>query len=159
MVSRIEFPQPGRSDRSIDRGLQQYWAGMETLPLRLAPDADLRRALESAVATHQCRAAFVVSGIGSLRAARLRLAGAIEPLTLDDDLEVLTLVGTISPEGSHLHVSVANSEGRVFGGHVSYGCTVRTTAEVLMLLLPEWSFTRQLDPATGFCELVIRSES
>ena len=101
---------------------------MEALPLRLSPDVDLRKALESAVAARLCRAAFVISGIGSLRHARLRLAGMPEPDTLNGDLEILTLAGTISQDGSHLHMSVANAEGRVFGGHVAHGCTVRTTA-------------------------------
>lgn len=55
-------------------------------------------------------------------------------------------------------MSVANAEGRVTGGHVVDGCMVRTTAEVLLVLLPEWSFTRELDPHTGFLELVLRSE-
>jgi hypothetical protein len=132
--------------------------GMEALPLRLSPDMDLRRALEAAVAARLSRAAFVISGIGSLRHARLRLAGMPEPDILDGDLEILTLAGTISQDGSHLHMSVANAEGRVLGGHVAYGCTVRTTAELLVLLLPEWSFTRELDPTTGFAELVIRPE-
>ena len=44
------------------------------------------------------------------------------------------------------------------GGHVAYGCTVRTTAELLLFLLPEWSFIREMDPATGFAELVVRPE-
>jgi predicted DNA-binding protein with PD1-like motif len=39
---------------------------MEALPLRIPPGTDLRRSLETAVGT---RAAFVVSGIGSLRNA------------------------------------------------------------------------------------------
>jgi hypothetical protein len=98
----------------------------------------------------------VISGIGSLRHARLRLAGTDEPNVLDGDLEILTLAGTISGDGSHLHMSVADAQGRVFGGHVAYGCTVRTTAEVLLVLLPEWSFNREPDPATGFAELVVK---
>jgi uncharacterized protein len=52
-------------------------------------------------------------------------------------------------------MSVADSDGRVMGGHVAQGCIVRTTAEVLLLPLPEWSFTREPDSATGFAELVI----
>jgi uncharacterized protein len=132
---------------------------MEALPLRLSPGTDLRTALESVVATRSRHAVVLVSGIGSLDKARLRLAGATEPDTLHGDLEILTLAGTIALNGSHLHMSVANSEGRVIGGHVAYGCTVRTTAEVLLLLLPEWSFSRELDPTTGFAELVIRREA
>jgi predicted DNA-binding protein with PD1-like motif len=128
---------------------------VETLPLRLSPGADLRAALEAEVAARSHRAAFVISGIGSLSGARLRLASAREPINLRDDLEILTLTGTVAGNGSHLHISVADSSGRVMGGHVAHGCIVATTAEVLVLLLSEWSFDRELDPATGFAELVV----
>jgi predicted DNA-binding protein with PD1-like motif len=83
---------------------------------------DLRRALESTVAERSCNAAFVASGIGSLRQACLRLAGATEPRAFDGDMEILTLAGTIASNGSHLHMSMADAQGRVFGGHVAYGC-------------------------------------
>jgi predicted DNA-binding protein with PD1-like motif len=129
---------------------------MESLPLRLSPGADLRASLEDAVSSRSYAAAFVVSGIGSLRDARLRLAGAREPELIRGDLEILTLAGTVASNGSHLHMSVADSGGRVMGGHVAHGCTVRTTAEVLLLLLPDWSLAREPDPATGFAELVVR---
>ena len=128
---------------------------MEALPLRLLPGADLRAALETELAAHSQRAAVVISGIGSLSGARVRLAGASEPDNLRGDLEILTLAGTVGGNGSHLHISVADCEGRVIGGHVAHGCIVRTTAEVVLLLLPDWSFNRALDPATGFAELVI----
>ena len=132
---------------------------MESLPLRLAPDTDLRGALEAAITARQCTAAFVVSGIGSLRVARLRMAGAAAPVTLPGDLELLTLAGTLGRDGAHLHMSVADADGRVYGGHVGAGCAIRTTVEVLLLLLPEWSFTRQADPTTGYAELVVRPAS
>ena len=128
---------------------------METLPLRLSPGADLRTALEAEVAARSHRAAFVISGIGSLGGARLRLAGARDPEDLRGDLEILTLNGTVAGNGSHLHMSVADSGGRVMGGHVARGCIVRTTVEVLLILLSEWSFDRKLDAATGFAELVV----
>lgn len=131
---------------------------MKALPLRLLPGMDLRKALESIVTARNCRAAFVVAGIGSLRDVRLRLAGANEAKTFEGDLEILTIAGSVSGGGSHLHMTVANAEGSVFGGHVAYGCAIRTTAEVLLALFSEWSFTRELDPTTGYAELVIRSE-
>lgn len=129
---------------------------MEALPLRLQPHADLRRTLEASLDSGQHGAAFVVAGIGSLSQARLRLAGKEQPEALDGDFEILTLAGSISTDGAHLHMSVADERGHVIGGHVGYDCVVRTTAEVLLILLPEWSFTRERDPMTGFAELVIR---
>jgi uncharacterized protein len=128
---------------------------LNALPLRLAPGSDLRRALESAVAAADCAAAFVVAGVGSLAVTRLRLAGAADPIGIDGDVEILTLSGSVGTSGSHLHASVADAEGRVSGGHVAYGCTVRTTAEILVALLPGWRFERAPDATTGFDELVV----
>jgi predicted DNA-binding protein with PD1-like motif len=126
------------------------------LPLRLHPGADLRRALESAVSERGCEAAFVLGGIGSLGQAQLRLAGAAQALALDGPLEVLTLSGSVAVNGSHLHASLSDAQGRVLGGHLGYGCGVRTTAEVLLALLPQWHFAREPDAATGYDELVAR---
>jgi uncharacterized protein len=130
---------------------------MRTLPLRLNPDDDLRGALESAAQTHGISAGFVIGGIGSLRVAALRLAGASKATMLEGDLEILTLAGTLSPNGAHLHMSVADAAGRVTGGHVLRGCVVRTTAEVLLADLPDWRFARAPDAATGYAELVIHA--
>jgi len=134
---------------------------MQTLPIRLPPGQDLRAALEAAVRGQGCHAAFVLSGIGSLSTAGLRLAGAEHPERLTGDLEILSLAGTVAFDGtrssSHLHMALSTGTGQVLGGHVAAGCTVRTTAEVLLALLPGWAFTREPDAATGFEELVVRA--
>ena len=130
---------------------------LQAFPVRLVPCDDLRLALEAAVAQTGAEAAFVLSGIGSLRPAVLRWAAADEPATLDEDCELLTLSGTVGAGGSHLHASVSLTDGRVFGGHVALGCRVRTTAEVLLVLLPGFRFDRAFSPATGYAELEIQS--
>lgn len=132
---------------------------MQILPLRLSPGQDLRAALDAALASHSMQAGFVIQGIGSLSVAHLRYAGASQATELRGDMEILTLSGSLSPNGSHLHMSVSDAQGRVVGGHVAMGCIVRTTAEVLIALLPEHSFNRELDLTTGFGELVVRSKS
>ena len=128
---------------------------MLMLPLRLMPGQDLRSSLELAVHSHGCTAAFVISGIGSLSDARLRLADASTFETFDGPTELLSLSGTVAANGSHLHMSLATATGEVFGGHVMPGCIVRTTAEVLLGLLSDWEFSRERDALTGFTELVI----
>ncbi len=129
---------------------------METLPIRLLPGQDLRRALEAVVIERGGHAAFVISGIGSLAPAILRFAGATESTTIAGDTEILTLCGSVAGNGSHLHASVSDARGAVVGGHIAYGCTVRTTAEVLLVSLPEWRFSREPDAATGYDELAVR---
>jgi predicted DNA-binding protein with PD1-like motif len=129
---------------------------MRTLPLRLVLGDDLRTTLEDIARTRTPGAAFVLQGIGSLSVAQLRYAGADDPAELRGDLEILTLAGSLSPDGAHLHMSVSDRDGRVYGGHVAKGCIVRTTAEILVACLEEHQFSRETDPATGFPELVVK---
>ena len=128
------------------------------LPVRLEPGADLRDALIAAVRGQRWRAAFVISGIGSLRQTRLRLAGRRHYLERHDDIELLTLAGSLGEGGAHLHASIADRDGQVLGGHVGPGCLIRTTAEVLLIEASGWRFGREPDPQTGFDELVIRPD-
>jgi predicted DNA-binding protein with PD1-like motif len=129
---------------------------MRSLPLRLSPGDDLRASVEAALIASGYSAGFVLQGIGSLKVAQLRYAGVPQSTELRGDLEILTLAGSISPDGAHLHMSVSDAQGRVLGGHVSPGCIVRTTAELLLALLPGQQFTREHDLRTGYPELKIR---
>ncbi len=129
---------------------------MKPYPLRLQPGQDLRAALDAVLRDCGVSAAFVVAGIGSLSVTQLRFAGAAQATLIDGDVEILTLNGSLSADGSHLHMSVSDAQGRVFGGHVAQGCMVRTTAEILVALLPGYALSRAPDPQTGFAELVVR---
>jgi hypothetical protein len=129
---------------------------MELLPVRFNPGDDLRRSLEAFAQGPEQRSAFLISGIGSLGDARLRLAGEAEETIVPGPLEIISIAGSVSPDGAHLHMSVADRAGRVSGGHVGYGNIVRTTVEAVLVQLPAWSLTREFDAATGFKELSIR---
>ena len=124
--------------------------------LRLEPGEDLRGRLEALTRERGWRAAFVIAGIGSLRVAALRRADAAEPWVAEAPFELLTLCGSLSPDGAHLHASVADARGTVSGGHVCAGCIVRTTAELLVERLDRQRFERRTDPRTGYPELVVR---
>ncbi|MCP9832843.1 MULTISPECIES: PPC domain-containing DNA-binding protein [unclassified Cyanobium] len=128
---------------------------MKVVPLRLQPGADLRRALEGWMGEQEEKAGCVISAVGSLSVARVRFAGASEATVIRGDLEILSLAGTLSPDGAHLHIAVADSSGAFIGGHLCAGSLVRTTAELVVGLLPEWRFSREFDPSTGYAELQI----
>ncbi len=129
---------------------------MELLPIRFKPGDDLRRALEDLVRGAGHPSAFVISGIGSLGDARLRYAGEESESIVTGPLEIISIAGSVTPDGAHLHMSVSDSSGRIKGGHACYGNIVRTTVEAVLVLLPAWSLTREFDAATGFKELFIR---
>lgn len=133
---------------------------IQTLVLRLNPGEDLRSTLTKAFAQlqadQQTTAACIISAVGSLSRAVLRYADQPEGALLEEPLELITLSGTLSPDGVHLHASVATARGDMRGGHVMPGCIVRTTAEIVLAPLPGWVFTREHDARTGFKELVAR---
>lgn len=116
---------------------------MQVVPLRLQPGDDLRLCLEAWMRQQTIAAACLLSGIGSLRGAQLRFAGQQGPTAVGGDLETLSLSGTLSADGAHLHMAV--------------GCVVRTTAELVVGVLEGWRFNRELDPTTGWRELVIEA--
>ena len=132
---------------------------MRVLPLRLSPGADLRLALEAWMGQQEEQAGCVINGIGSLSLAHLRLAGQQESTTITGDLEIISLAGTHSPDGAHLHIAIADNTGAVIGGHLGAGSLVRTTAELMVGLLVDWQFRRYLDEDTGYAELQISPQS
>jgi len=132
---------------------------MKVVPLRLTPGADLRRALEAWMGEQAEQAGCLISAVGSLSVVQLRLAGASEITTICGELEIISLSGTLSPDGTHLHIAIGDSSGAVIGGHLGAGSLVRTTAELVIGLLPDWRFSRELDPATGYAELQITPQA
>jgi predicted DNA-binding protein with PD1-like motif len=120
-----------------------------------SPDVDLRQTLQSIAHTENITAGIILSGIGNLNTLALRFAGQNTHTTLDGKHEILTLAGTIGLDGVHLHMSVANAQGQVMGGHVVDGCMVYTTVELRISILPNLKFQHQLDDRTGFAELSI----
>jgi predicted DNA-binding protein with PD1-like motif len=129
---------------------------MRTLAVRLHPGDDLKRAVKRLVAEHAIQAGWVLTCVGSLSRAVLRPAGPAEPVTIEGPLEIMSLVGTLSPDGVHLHLSVADRRCATAGGHLLDGCLVRTTAELVLGVGEDVVFGRQTDPGTGYDELVVR---
>ena len=127
---------------------------MRELPIRLHPGADLRRSLEEVVRDEFPNGGYVVCGIGSLNNPRLRLAQEKFESVYAGPFELMTLSGTVSRDGVHLHMSIASASGQVFGGHLVHGNEVRTTVELLLLPLTEWALSRKFDSETGFLELL-----
>ena len=128
---------------------------MNFQPVRLHPGADIRRALIEMVATCGAGPAFLVSGIGSLVQGHLRFAGKADETVIPGPLEIISISGSVTSDGAHLHVVVSDANGQVVGGHLGFGNIVRTTLEALVVFLPDWALTREPDAATGFDELVI----
>jgi len=129
---------------------------VRTHAFRLTSGADLRESIEARVRSSGIRAGCVLACVGSLSRAVLRMPGATDFIALRRDFEIVSMEGTLSPDGCHVHVAISDHSGAVLGGHLVSGCVVRTTAEVVLAEIESMDFARELDATTGFAELVIR---
>jgi len=109
---------------------------MRALPLTLAPGHDLRASLETLAREQQC-SGFVLGVVGNLSRAAFQCPGQPEPTVLEGDLEIITLNGTISPNGVHLHLSLSDGACQVWGGHLEPGTLVLKGAELLLGVLEQ----------------------
>lgn len=128
---------------------------MKTHALRLAPGLDLKRSLDALAQSKGLQAGCVLTCVGSLAQATLRLADQDHLSTFNGPFEIVALVGTFSVDGSHLHIAISDAEGKMLGGHLVEGCPIYTTAEIVVGELEGLRFTRPLDPRTGYDELLI----
>lgn len=127
---------------------------MHPFAFRLLPGQDLKSEIVRFVSAQYINAGFVMTCVGSLQSARLRMANE----TICDfkgPFEIVSLVGTLSADGVHLHISLSDKEGRVVGGHVKEGCIVYTTAEVVIGNIERMTFSRVHDLHTKFKDLVV----
>jgi len=130
---------------------------MKTYSIRLLPNQDLMEELEKVVVKYNIKAGCIISCLGSLKKAHLRMPGGKTFQHFEGLFEILCLNGTLSVNGSHLHVAMSVfPDGNVLGGHLlEKGCIINTTAEIVIGVLENVEFNRKMDQNTGFEELEV----
>lgn len=128
---------------------------MKTHCFRLQPGDDLKVQLAKICEQQNILAGCIVSSVGSLTQLHVRLADSKEFLKRKEKFELISLNGTISINGIHLHMSVSDKNGHVLGGHLMDQNLIYTTCELVVLELPDFIFKRELDTQTTFKELEI----
>lgn len=129
---------------------------MKELAFRLEKSDDLRKSIEEKCKQLNIDTAVVLSGVGCLYKARIRLAKAIDYFEDENDYEIVSLTGTISKANAHIHISLADDKGNCIGGHLLEGCLINTTGEIVLGILEEYSSTREYDDNTGYDEIIFR---
>jgi predicted DNA-binding protein with PD1-like motif len=87
--------------------------------------------------------------VGSLAHARLRLANR------DFDSEIVSITGTVSIHGSHLHIAVSDGDGKTIGWHLESGCNIYTTAEIVIAVFKDVIYKREFAEDSGYEELTV----
>jgi uncharacterized protein len=125
---------------------------------RIEDGRDLRLEIERLTEKFNIRAGTILCGIGGLQKCRIRTAVVhpTQPQYIDPGtVEILTLQGTLSMHSAHAHIAVADETGHTWGGHLSEGCIVRMTCEIVIMRHDAYTFDRELDAQTGYDELLI----
>lgn len=130
---------------------------LKTHCFRLTPRQDLKKALLEYCMSQDLKAATLLSGVGSLSEAQLRLSDGNKATRLAGPFEIVSLIGTLNAEAVHLHIAISDSDGKTTGGHLLEGCLIHTTAEIVLLEIPCVDFQRVHDKNTGYKELTIKA--
>lgn len=131
---------------------------MKIHAFRLQKGQELKSELVKYVEDSGIKAGFVITCVASFSSTRLRMAGA-KPgkqdfKTIEGLVELVSIVGTFSVDGSHIHISVSDKQGNVFGGHLKEAI-VETTAEVIIGEDDKAIYRRLFDDKTGFKEFSV----
>lgn len=132
---------------------------MKELAVRLKNGADLKLSIQELAVTKQLDGAIVLSAVGSLKRLKIRLANAKTYKVVTDDLEIVSLIGTVVKGEAHLHIAASDDHGNCIGGHLCEGSLVNTTCELVLGILEEYQVRREFDEDTGYKEIeFIRNE-
>ncbi len=122
---------------------------------RLKPGTDLRAGIEDFAKQEKIEAGWVMTCVGSLTQTHLRFANQPNGTKANGHFEIVSLVGTVSVNGNHLHLSVSDSLGQTTGGHLLPENLVYTTAEIVIGESRNHIFTREKDGTTPWEELQV----
>jgi predicted DNA-binding protein with PD1-like motif len=128
---------------------------MQTFTFRLKPEQDLFNQIEAIVAEKNIEAGCVLSAVGSLTHATLRLANREYYSEYEGHFEIVSMTGTVSIHGSHLHISISDGDGKTIGGHLVPGCKIYTTAEMVLGVFDDVIYKREFAEDSGYEELVV----
>jgi predicted DNA-binding protein with PD1-like motif len=129
-----------------------------THAFRLKPGKDLRKEIESFVNANHIQAGWISCGVGSLTDYNIRFANQPDGSKGSGHFEIVSLTGTVSVNGSHIHISVSDSTGKTIGGHLLDSNFIYTTAELVIQEADGLVFSREKDGSTPWEELQIKKK-
>ncbi len=126
--------------------------------LRLRRGDDLLLSIKQLAQEKQIQAGVVLSAVGCISKGRVRDASGVTIREITDHCEIVSLNGTVSAQRCHLHIALSKEDLSTIGGHLTPGCIINTTCELVIGELPGIRFGVEEDPETGYDELIFERE-
>ncbi len=123
---------------------------------RLKKGQDLKKEIIKFAEENNINAGIIKCAVGCVYEARFRLVGAEGFYEAKEDFEIVSVTGTVSKNGCHIHISLSDKEGKTVGGHLTDGCLINTTCEVCIESFDNYYFDRVFDDSTGYKELIVK---
>lgn len=130
----------------------------EVYAIRLKPGDDLQKGILQLVKEKQIRAGWIAAAVGSVTRYSIRFANQPDASKGEGHFEIVSLSGTVSSNGSHLHIAISDSTGATIGGHLMEGCIIYTTAELVIASTDKYEFARAMDGTTPWEELRVEEK-
>ena len=131
---------------------------MKTHVFRLHPGQNFKEEIDKYVQEKNIRAGIILTCVGNLTKAVVRMANAKVIKTWEGSFEIISLVGTVEAGNSHIHICISDEEGKTFGGHLKDGSVVGVTAEVAIGEIEDLEFSREFDEKSGYKELIVKKK-
>ena len=126
--------------------------------VRLHRGDDLLLSIRELAAQKKITAGVVLSAVGCISEGRVRDASGVNIREISDHCEIVSLNGTVSAQRCHLHIALSREDLSTLGGHLTPGCIINTTCELVIAELPGVSFGVENDPETGYDELIFQAK-
>lgn len=130
---------------------KSFTGDLEVLVVGIAPGEMLLETIEAAIAEHGVQNGAVVSGIGTLKVAKMhhiqhdRFPPEDRFFTIEKPLEVSNISGIIADGTPHLHMTVGYRDEWTVAGHLEPGSEVLYLAEVTILRFDDLKLDRHFD--------------
>jgi predicted DNA-binding protein with PD1-like motif len=131
-------------------------SSVSAFAFRLKPGQLLKEEIQKIVDEKKIKAGWISTCAGSLKQYNIRFANEPTGSSAIGHFEIVSLTGTVSTNGSHLHIAVCDSSGKTLGGHLLDSNIVYTTAEIVILYTGDVVFNREKDGTTPWDELQVK---
>lgn len=117
---------------------------------------DLLKCIREAARQADIHSGVLISGIGSLQKGHIHIVASndLPPKEayyhLAGPLEISSYTGIIAGYQPHVHITLMEPGGRMYGGHLEEGCEVLTLAEFSILRAPDVKLARKKEAGKLF---------
>ncbi len=104
--------------------------------LKLNTGDDLLNSLQ-AFAIKENKSGYILSVVGNLTKAIFQCPGKKTSTIIQNNLEIISLNGTLSPNKCHLHISLSDGQCNVWAGHLKEGTIILKECDMLIGFIDE----------------------